>query len=74
VDEPRAETHKRRLQILKNKCLKLILNVPRLYGTSETHERTRCKLISENNETHYEKFCHVLVLVDNPLIDAISRF
>jgi hypothetical protein len=25
-------THMRRFQILQNKCLKLILNVPRLYG------------------------------------------
>jgi hypothetical protein len=68
-----AETHKRRLQILQNKCLKLILNVPRLYGTTETHERTKCKLISENIETHYEKFCQRLVFADNPLIDEISR-
>jgi hypothetical protein len=56
-------TYKRRLQILQNMCLMLILNVPRLYGTSETHERTKCKLISENIETHYEKFCHRLVII-----------
>jgi hypothetical protein len=59
------------LQILQNKCLNLILNIPRLYGTSETHERTKCKLISENNESHYEKFCRRLVFADNPLIDEI---
>jgi hypothetical protein len=35
-----AGTHKRRLQILQKKCLQLILNVPRLYGTSETQERS----------------------------------
>jgi hypothetical protein len=66
-----AETHKSRLQLLQNKCL--ILNVPRLYGTSETHERTKYKLISEHFESHYEKFCHRLVFADNPLIDEISR-
>jgi hypothetical protein len=32
-----AETQKRHLQILQNKYLKLILNVTRLYGTSETY-------------------------------------
>jgi hypothetical protein len=68
-----AEAHKRRLQILQNKCLKLILIVPRLYGTNKTHERTKCKLKSKNIETHYEKFCHWLVFADNPLIDEILR-
>jgi hypothetical protein len=52
-------------------CLRLILNVPRLYGTSETHERTICKLISENIESHYEKLCRSLLFADlmiyNPL-------
>jgi hypothetical protein len=67
------ETHKRRLQILQNKCLKLILNVPRLYGTISETQRTKCKLLSENIETHYEKFCHRLVFANNPLIDEISR-
>jgi hypothetical protein len=52
-----AETYKRCLQISRNKCLKLILNVSRLYGTNETHGRTKCKLIFENIESHYEKFC-----------------
>jgi hypothetical protein len=68
-----AETHKRHLQILQNKVRKLILNVPRLYGTSETHERTKCKLISENIESPYEKFCRRLVFADIPLIYEISR-
>jgi hypothetical protein len=61
------------LQILQNKCLDLILNVPRLYVTSETHERTKCKLISENSKSHHEKFYRRLAFADNSLIDEILQ-
>jgi hypothetical protein len=51
----------------------MIINVHRLYRTSETHERTKCKLLSEIIESHNENFCRRLVFADNPLIDKISK-
>jgi hypothetical protein len=51
-----AGAHKRRLQILQNKCLKLILDSSRYHRTSNVHEQTNCKLISESLENIHERF------------------
>jgi hypothetical protein len=60
-----AGAHKRRLQILQNKCLKLILNLSRYHSTSDVHDEANCKLISES----YERFQNRLLFIDNPLIN-----
>jgi hypothetical protein len=64
-----AEAHKNWLQILQNKCQKLILNLSRYHSPSDVHEQVNCKLISERLESIHERFQNRLLFVDNPLIN-----
>jgi Reverse transcriptase (RNA-dependent DNA polymerase)/Endonuclease-reverse transcriptase len=68
-----AESHKKRLQTLQNKCLKMILNASRYERTVDVHERTQCQLITDKIDKYYEKFVQRLPFVDNPLVDQILQ-
>lgn len=46
----------KQLQVVQNRCLKLIHNLPRLYRTAKLHEETRYPTIKELINTHSTKF------------------
>jgi hypothetical protein len=67
-----AYTHKKRLQIIQNKCLKIIMNRHWRFSTSTLHEETNIPLLEEFSERVYSKFIAKCRFSGNPLIANIA--
>lgn len=63
-----ANYHLERLQIIQNKCLKIILNLPPRYATAATHKLAGVPSIKDQIIKINMKFKDKLLTSDNPLI------
>ncbi len=63
-----AKSHIERLQIIQNKCLKIILNLPRTFNTNNLHELAAVPQISRQISNINMKFRTNLLKSKNPLI------
>jgi Reverse transcriptase (RNA-dependent DNA polymerase) len=67
-----AYTHKKKLQIIQNKCLKIIMNRNWRYSTAALHEESNIPLIEEFSEKIYSKFIDKCRFSHNPMIANIA--
>lgn len=63
-----AQSHKTKLKVLQNKCLKTIYNLPRRYPTSQLSELSGIPLIPEIMEKFYHQFKIHGYMANNSLI------
>jgi hypothetical protein len=63
-----AATHKSKLQIIQNKCLKIIKHRHWRYSTFDLHQETNIPMIEAFGEKIYEKFMQRCRFSENPLI------
>lgn len=66
-----ANVHRQKIQILQNKFLKLILNVPRRYRTKRLHSQTKTNLIKDLSFQYYIKYKNKLPFINNRLINDL---
>ena len=66
--------HKTRIQILKNKCLRLIFYAPRYTRISQLHEVANLSYIDELMEYNVQKMYNIINKHDNPLVQSIGHF
>lgn len=66
-----AETHKKKLQVVQNRLLRTILDVPYNTRISELHRTAGCKTIQERIEDSLQDFVVSAAHSENPLIRAI---
>jgi hypothetical protein len=64
-----AATLKKKLQIIQNKCLKIIKNRHRRYSTFDLHQETNIPMIKAFGEKIYEKFMQRCRFSENPCTD-----
>ena len=64
---------KKRVQILQNKCLKIIFDAPRYTRISELHDVAKIPYIAEVLDGHVQKICNISVH-ENPLVQAMGHF
>jgi Reverse transcriptase (RNA-dependent DNA polymerase)/Endonuclease-reverse transcriptase len=67
-----AATHRRKLQIIQNKQLKIIMNRHWRYSTAALHEETGIPLIEEFGNRITERFFHKTRFSENPLILGLN--
>jgi hypothetical protein len=67
-----AATHKKKLQIIQNKCLKIIENRHWRYSTFDLHQETNIPLIEDFGNKIYQKFLNQCQFSENPLILNIA--
>jgi hypothetical protein len=63
-----ATTHKKKLQIIQNKCLKIIKNRHWRYSTFDLHQETNMPMIEAFGEKIYGNFMQRCRFSENPLI------
>lgn len=63
-----AQCHLNKLQLVQNKCLKIILNLPYDHSTTDVHERANVPLIRNQILKINEKFNDRLCTSDNMLV------
>lgn len=68
-----AKTHIRKLQIIQNKTLKLIENLPFDFSTRRLHAQTKISLLSETINARSAKFFESCSLADNTLVNEITN-
>jgi hypothetical protein len=66
-----ALSHKNRVQIMQNKFLKTILNLPWHHSTREVHEMAEIELINDRVASLTDKFIESCQSSENPLIASI---
>lgn len=66
-----ATTHKKKLQIVQNRLLRMILDVPYYTRVSELHRTTGCKTIFQHVDESIEHFIMSASLSEHPLIRAL---
>lgn len=71
VWESCAYTHKRRLQIVQNKILKMILNLPLRTSTIEVHEQAGLDSIEERIRKHVDKFRNKCDISEFDLVNSL---
>lgn len=64
-------TNRKNIQILQNKFLKLIKNVPIRYRTERLHNETKIKKIDDHAETLKLNYISKLALIENDLINIL---
>jgi hypothetical protein len=69
-----APTHKKKLQIIQNKCLKIIQNRHWRYSTAALHEETNMPRIEEFGDKIRDKFLQRSRFSENPLILGLLDF
>ena len=69
-----AQCHKQRVQILQNKCLKIIFDAPRYTRISELHNVAEIPYIAELLDSHVQKMCNTISTHENPLVQAMGHF
>jgi hypothetical protein len=63
-----AITHKKKIQVMQNKVLKTILNLPWYFSTRELHELASCETVDEFVNKTTTQFVNKCQFADNPLI------
>lgn len=66
-----AQAHKQKLQVVQNKILKLIMNLPYDYSTSLLHHVTQVKLINECIQSRVSRFRESCYFSENELISNL---
>ncbi|KAL1378283.1 hypothetical protein pipiens_015682 [Culex pipiens pipiens] len=66
-----AETHKRKLQVVQNRLLKIVLNAPFDTRTSELHRVSGCKTIQQRLEDSLDRLHLSATASEHPLIRAL---
>lgn len=69
--ECRKYTQKK-IQIVQNKFLKLILNVPKRYRTARLHSKTKIDLIDNQVFQYHTRYKNKLQFVENHLIQGLE--
>jgi hypothetical protein len=69
-----APTHKKKLQIIQNKCLKIIQNRHWRYSTAALHEETNMPRIENFGDRIRDKFLQRSRLSENSLILGLLDF
>ena len=69
-----AHCHKNLVQILQNKCLKIIFDAPRYTRISELHDVAEIPHIAELLDDNVQKMCNIISVHDNPLVKAMGHF
>lgn len=67
-----AATHRRKLQIIQNKCLKIIMNRHWRFSTAALHEETGVPLIEDFSEKICGRFFERSRFSENPLILGLT--
>ena len=68
-----AKWHKKKIQILQNKCLKIIFQAPRYMRISELHDVANLPYIDELMEDRVHKMFHMISTHDNPLVQTVGH-
>ena len=68
-----AKCHKKKIQILQNKCLKIIFQAPRYTRISELHDMANFPYIDELMEDRAHKMYHMVSAHDNPLVQTVGH-
>ena len=68
-----AKCHKKKIQILQNKCLKIIFQATRYTRISELHDVVNLPYIDELMEDRVHKMFHVISTHDNPLVRSVGH-
>lgn len=63
-----ADCHIKKLQIIQNKCLKIIFKLPYHFSTRELHKIANIPLVADQIAKNTDNFRRKLVYSDNPLI------
>jgi hypothetical protein len=63
-----AATHRRKIQIVQNKQLKIIMDRHWRHSTEALHDEAGVPLIEDFSERIVEKFFHKILFFENPLI------
>jgi hypothetical protein len=67
-----AATHRRKIQIIQNKQLKIIMDRHWRHSTEALHEEAGVPLIEEFIQKILQKFCHKIPFSENPLILGLN--
>jgi hypothetical protein len=67
-----ATSHKKKLQVLQNKILKMILNKPWYYSTDDLHEEAGVSRLTEHITLSDRAFVGSLRFVQNPLVSNLA--
>ena len=68
-----ADTHKRRFQVMQNKCLRIIFNAPRYTKNSDLHNVANLPYIGQLIENHVNKMYKGILAHENPLVRATGH-
>jgi hypothetical protein len=68
-----AASHKRRLQVMQNKILKMILRKPWWYGTDQLHCEAGVATVDGHSSLTYQKFIGALRFSQNPLMQILAN-
>ena len=69
-----AHCHKNRVQILQNKCLKIIFDAPRYTRITELHNVAEIPYIADLLDDHVQKMCNTISVHENPLVKSLGHF
>lgn len=69
-----AQIHKNKLQIIQNRCLKIILRLPNYFPTELLHKIAKVNKIDRQITKIETKFANKLLNSGNPLIRQLSTF
>ena len=65
--------HKKKIQILQNKSLKIIFEAPRYTRISKLHGEANLPYIDELTEDRVHKMYHMISTHDNPLVQTVGH-
>ena len=68
-----ANTHKKRFQIMQNKCLRIIFNAPRYTRNSDLHNFADLPYIEDLIENHVHKMYKIILTHENPLVREMGH-
>ena len=69
-----AKCHKKRVQIMQNKCLKIIFDAPRYTRISDLHKLANLPYIEELLDHHVQRMYNVISSHENPLVRSMGHF
>ena len=68
-----ADTHKRKFQVMQNKCLRIIFNAPRYTRNSDLHNLANLPYIEDLIENHVNKMSKIILTHENPLVREMGH-
>ena len=69
-----ANCHKKKFQIIQNKCLKIIWQAPRYTRISELHNVANLPYIDEVLDQKVQKMFEIILGHENPLVQSMGHF